>query len=198
MTNPHNDLVVLGSINDSLLSNLTRELQLERYSRHVPLRLFISSPGGSTAMALTMSRLLLSLFEHIETYNLAIVDSAAVCLFLIGSKRSAFAGSRFFLHPATLAFNESLTETQILENLRLIRSDRETMLHFYRERTRLDEAAIKQWFDVPTSLSGSEALAQGLATDLCDNIPDFAPRYLNSREEDRAPVGAAGPLEAPL
>lgn len=180
MPNSRSDLVILGAIDDSLVRHLTEELRDDRYQRHIPLRLFISSPGGSMPLALAVARLLLSLFEHIETYNLATVDSAAVCLYLTGSKRHSFAGSRFFLHPASISLTQPVTEEQLRENIRLIRSDTESMIRFYRERTNLDEATLCHWFTTPTVFTGDEAVAQGIATDLCTRIDDFSPRYLSS------------------
>ncbi len=178
MPTEHSDLVITGGIDAGMLQGLIRELQQERYQRHIPLRLFISSPGGSMPLALAMARLLLSLFDHIETYNLATVDSAAVCLFLSGSRRCCFPSSRFFLHPASLETGAAQNEAQMLENLSLIRSDTESMLSFYRERTGIDEAKLRHWFAVPTVLSCAEALAEGIATDSCHDIPGFAPHYL--------------------
>ena len=178
MPHAHSDLVLLGSIDDTLVQNLTRELQHDRYQRHIPLRLFISSPGGSMPLALTLARLLLSLFDHIETYNLATVDSAAVCLYLTGNKRHSFTSSRFFLHPASVALTQPATEERLQENLRIIRSDTASMIDFYQERTNIDEPTLRHWFATPTVLTSNEAIAQGIATDLCTDIPDFSPHYL--------------------
>lgn len=192
MPTAHSDLVLLGSIDDTLVQRLTRELQHDRYQRHIPLRLFISSPGGSMPLALTLARLLLSLFDHIETYNLATADSAAVCLYLTGSKRHSFASSRFFLHPASIAITHRATEDQLQENLRLIRSDTNAMVHFYQERTGIGQATLRQWFGVPTVLTSHEAIAHGIATDLCTDIQDFSPHYLTSDVSPQSDDTAAG------
>lgn len=189
-TPPTSDLVVLGGITDELLWRFTGELRHPRYRRRRRLRLFINSPGGSMPHALALSRLLLNLFEEIETYNLAMVDSAAVCLYLVGSKRFTFSSSRFFLHPPALASNGPASEAQMLETLSLIRSDTESMIHFYRERTGNDPAVIRRWFQEPCVLSGEEALRQHVATDLCRELPRFSPRYLTDREAISEPLQA--------
>lgn len=183
MTDKHSDLVIMGGINDALLQNLTQELQHDCYQRHIPLRLFISSPGGSMPLALTMSRMLLSLFDHIETYNLAIVDSAAVCLYLTGSKRFVFSSSRFLLHPASITLRESVTIAQMHEHIRLIRSDTESMIRFYHERTGHDDAILRRWFDKSLTMTASESIEQKIATDICSNIPNFSPRYIMINED---------------
>lgn len=197
MPNTHSDLVLLGSIDDTLVHRLTQELQHDRYQRHIPLRLFISSPGGSMPLALTLARLLLSLFDHIETYNLATVDSAAVCLFLTGEQRHSFASSRFFLHPASIPITHPATEAQLQGHLRLIRSDTSAMIDFYQERTGIDEATLRRWFATPTVLTSHEAIAQGIATDLCTSITEFSPHYLTADSSrlpgDNAPVSGAHP-----
>lgn len=183
MAYKHSDLVIMGGINDALLYNLTQELQQECYQRHIPLRLFISSPGGSMPLALTMSRMLLSLFDHIETYNFAIVDSAAVCLYLTGSKRYVFSSSRFLLHPASITLRESVNITQMHEHIRLIRSDTESMIRFYHERMEHDDATLHRWFESALVMTASEAIEQKIATDICRDIPDFSPRYLITKED---------------
>ncbi len=180
MQTEYSDLVIIGGIDDKMLQNLMLELQKDCYQRHIPLRLFISSPGGSMPLALTMSRLLISLFDHIETYNIATVDSAAVCLYLAGSQRYCFPSSRFFLHPASMEVRHPMNEEQMLENLNLIRSDTESMQTFYRERTGIKTSKLCRWFKAPTVLSAPDAIKHGIATELCDDIPDFSPHYINN------------------
>ncbi len=180
MQTEHTDLFLAGNIDDRMLQSLIQELQHERYQRHIPLRLFINSPGGSMPLALSISRLLLNLFTTIETYNMAMVDSAAVCLYLTGSKRHAFPGSRFFLHPPAIDLHEALNEVQLSEQLNLIRSDTEAMVEFYHERTALEHDALRPWFETATVLSAAEAINHGIATDLCRDIPDFSPHFLNN------------------
>lgn len=180
MQNEHSDLVIMGGISDDLIEKLIREIQKDRYQRNIPLRLFINSPGGSIPLALSISRLLLNLFDYIETYNLATVDSSAICLYLTGNKRCCFPNSRFFLHPPSISLNDHLTQNQLQENITLIRSDTKSMLNFYHERTHIETGTLESWFNHTIAFSGIESIKQNISTDICADISDFSPCYINS------------------
>ncbi len=176
----HTDLVVSGSINDMLAERLIVELQQEQYQRDIPLRLFLNSPGGSMPIALALARLLLSSFNTIETYNLATVDSAAVCLFLTGERRHAFTTSRFYLHPPTIQHDAPLSQEGIRELSLLLKSDTAAMTAFYHERTGIRQKKLASWFRHHTVLTGEQSLRERISTELCCGIHDFSPRYIQS------------------
>ncbi len=189
----HTDLVITGSITEMLAERLIEELQHERYQRDIPLRLFLNSPGGNMPVALAMSRLLLSSFETIETYNLATVDSAAVCLYLIGGKRCTFESSRFYLHPPTIPHDGPLSRENLHELSLLLHSDTEAMIAFYQERTGIDAELLRAWFQQHTVLSGPQSIEQKISTELCSAIDDFAPRYIQSPIMPLSPCPTAQP-----
>lgn len=109
------DLYISGTINRTMVDKILEELQTDYYQPEKLLRLVIDSPGGSISMALTLARLLMNCFADIHTYNMSVVDSAAVCLYLCGNKRFASPSSRFFIHPPAISVQGEQTEHQLME-----------------------------------------------------------------------------------
>ena len=179
------DLFISGSINRELVDRVLTELQKDYYQPEKLLRLVIDSPGGSIPMALTMARFLMSCFTEIHTYNLSMVDSAAVCLYLCGSKRFANSTCRFFMHPPAVEVRELQTEQQLKELLQALQTDTKSMIGFYCERTSTPRKTWERVFRNTHHMSVSDARKMDIVTDIGEVIPQFRPRVIVTATDGR-------------
>ena len=181
------DLLISGAINRELVDKLLAEVQKDYYQPDKLLRLVIDSPGGSIPLALTVARFLMNSFETIHTYSLSIVDSAAVCLFLSGSKRFAFPTSRFFMHPPGVQVHGTQTEQQLQEILQGLQTDTKCMVDFYCERTSERREIWEEFFRNTRYMPAEEAQEIGIVTDIVNHIPHFRPHTISSEREQIEP-----------
>ena len=174
------DLYISGTINRTMVDKILEELQTDYYQPEKLLRLVIDSPGGSISMALTLARLLMNCFADIHTYNMSVVDSAAVCLYLCGNKRFASPSSRFFIHPPAISVQGEQTEHQLMEFLQGLQMETRSMVEFYGERTTISRSTWEEVFRNTRYLSVAEAQEVGIVTDVCPVIPHFRPHIISS------------------
>lgn len=178
------DLLISGPINRELADKILAELQTDYYQPDKLLRLVIDSPGGSIPLALTIARFLMNCFAEIHTYSLSMVDSAAVCLYLCGSKRFASPTSRFFMHPPGVYVNETQTEQQLKELLQGLQTDTKCMIDFYCERTSPPREVWQEVFRNTRHMPTDEAQQYNIVTDVCAHIPNFQPHIISTEKGD--------------
>lgn len=174
------DLYISGNINRELIDNLLEELKKEVYQPHKCLRLVIDSPGGSISYAISLARFLMGCFPEIHTYNLNSVDSAAVCLFLAGSRRFALPSACFFMHPPSIDVTGNHTEDQLKELLQKLQADTARMIQYYAERT---PSPVETWegiFKQTKQMNAAEMQGYGVVTDICHDSPHFLPSNILS------------------
>lgn len=172
------DLVIVGSINDTMVEKLLQELQQPCYERHHVLRLLIHSPGGSLSSAMAMAGLFNACFKEIHTYNLAAIDSAAICLYLIGHKRFATVTAHFHLHPLVLPIEGNKTIEDLEAALQGLKADMKCITEFYSTRTGLPREKVKKLLQKPYLLTTKEALELGFVTEPISGLADFHPHYI--------------------
>lgn len=174
------DLYISGNINRELINNILEELKKDVYQPHKCLRMIIDSPGGSVSYAISLARFLMGCFPTIYTYNLNSVDSAAVCLFLAGSRRFALPTACFFMHPPSINVINDQTEAQLKELLQKLQADTTSMIQFYAECTSTPAATWDGVFKCTRQMSAKEMQAYGVVTDLCYEAPRFSPKIILS------------------
>ena len=181
------DLFISGAINRELVDRILAEVQTDYYQPEKLLRLVIDSPGGSIPLALTLAKFLMNCFHEVYTYNLSAVDSAAVCLYLCGSKRFANPTSRFFMHPPGVHVHGTQTAQQLKEILQGLQTDTKCMVDFYCERTSTPRKTWEEVFGKSRYMSVDEALEYGIVTGVCRDIPQFRPHIISTetRNENR-------------
>ena len=172
------DLFISGAINRELVDRILAEVQTDCYQPEKLLRLVIDSPGGSIPLALTLARFLMNCFEEIHTYNLSAVDSAAVCLYLCGSKRFANPTSRFFMHPPGVHVQGTQTEQQLNEIIQGLQTDTKCMIDFYCERTTTVRSTWQKIFRSTRHMHVTEAHKYNIVTEECERIPNFRPHIV--------------------
>lgn len=189
------DLLISGNINREMVDKILEEVQTAYYRPEKLLRLVIDSPGGSITLALTLARFLTNCFDEIYTYSLSMVDSAAVCLYLCGSKRFACPTSRFFMHPPGVPVNGIQTEQQLKELLQGLQTDTKCMVDYYCERTTVSRSTWEDVFRNTRYLSVTEAHDVGIVTEVCSVIPHFRPHIISTEGGKKTPPEIAPTVE---
>lgn len=181
------DIYISGNINRELIDNILEKLKKDVYQPHKCLRMIIDSPGGSISYAISLARFLMGCFPTIYTYNLNSVDSAAVCLFLAGSKRFALPAACFFMHPPSIDVTGNHTEDQLKELLQKLQADTARMVQYYTERT---TSPIETWesiFKQTKQMNAAEMQGYGVVTDICYESPLFLPSNILSTHATKSP-----------
>ena len=180
MKTPHTcDLLISGGMNRKLVDKILDEIQQEHYQSETRLRLVIDSPGGSVTHSIFLARVLMNSFNDIYTYNFGVVDSAAICLYLCGSKRFACPSSRFFLHPPGVKVDGIQTEEQLKNILRGLQTDTQNMVDFYTERTGVSPKTWKTIFRRTCYITADAARKFRIVTRLEPLIPEFFPKVIS-------------------
>lgn len=112
----------IGPINDSSISQLVSDLNSKKRDI-TSLTLQISSSGGSLNAGITAYNLLKAMPFPITTHNIGDTSSAAILLYLAGSKRIAENASKFMIHPVMMTINEELSLFKAAEMLHTLEAD---------------------------------------------------------------------------
>lgn len=112
------------------------------------LTICLSSPGGTPDQAFYAYEILRGLSTQIElvTHNLGTVHSAAMTIFLAGTKRYAAPGATFMVHGTTHNTGGSVTIDHVTYGLESIMSDDERAMKIMAERTGKDVENVKEWY----------------------------------------------------
>ena len=156
----------LGEVDDRNIGQLLRTMYSASQNRAQLFVLGIASPGGKTKLGMAGYWGLLSTGMNITTHNLGYVDSAAMSLFLAGSRRSAPRGSTFFIHPAMMRLGDSgvmhygaKALTRMADELE---KDNETLLDRLEERTNLKRRQAARYLHASKRFTAEEALKVGI------------------------------------
>ncbi len=106
------------------------------------LTLLFSSGGGNTDEALGLYNFFTQLPAPVHMHATGHIGSAAVTVFLAGTKRTASPLARFFFHEYDWGFDGTQTLFRIEEAVELLKSDIEIARKIMRARTRLSEKIL--------------------------------------------------------
>jgi ATP-dependent protease ClpP protease subunit len=134
------------------------------------LTILFSSEGGSTDNSLALFNFLTQLPVPVHMHGMGHIGSAAVPVFLAGSKRTCSPFARFFFHEYVWGFDGSRTLYQIDEATDLLKSDIEFARKIMRSRANLP-SKILQTLDGqadPTIVEPPEAKTYGLVEEIVE------------------------------
>lgn len=111
----------IGSINNESISNF---LTFVKNSKDISsLTVNINSLGGEVSCAIAIYNYLKSKEISIQTHNIGDVSSAAIILYLSGTKRTAEEACKFLIHPIALNVNSTINYNGASELLNTIVTD---------------------------------------------------------------------------
>jgi ATP-dependent Clp protease, protease subunit len=112
------------------------------------ITLCLSSPGGAPDQAFYAYEILVALQSQVEliTHNVSTVQSAAMMLFLAGSKRYAVPNSTFLVHKTTHDTGGSVTVDHVTKGIESIKADDQAAMAILAARTGTDLRTVRTWF----------------------------------------------------
>lgn len=136
------------------------------------LRFFISSGGGDMDSAISLYDYLKAFPSTVETIGFGRVESAAVLIFLAGSKRSAVKDCRFLLHEGLYTVGQPTNTLQMhQETLNLFKTLLDRMTEIVAKETGHEKAKIAKILRKGRTLTAVEAKDLGLVQKIIDEIP---------------------------
>lgn len=151
---------LLKVFNDSVRKNISK------------IHLLISSPGGDVNFGITLYNYIKSLPIEIYTYNIGIVDSIAVVLYCIGSKRFCSKHARFLLHNEKITIQTSqgfnLDESQLKEIEKILNSGKVMYSDILSKYISATSDDICKMMSEITIFDKQKAKEAGLVTELDD------------------------------
>jgi ATP-dependent protease ClpP protease subunit len=137
-----------------------------------------SSNGGGVNAGITLYNFLRALPAKIVMHNVGSIDSIANVIFLAASERYAAVHSSFLFHGISWGFGSgaSLTFTQLTETLSIFKREEDKIASIMAERTRMNEAEIRELFRQGESKDLRFAVDKGVIHDIRPAaIPKDAP-----------------------
>jgi len=126
------------------------------------LVLGLTSRGGDFRQGVSLANILRALPITLDTYNMGLVASSAVVLFLAGERRFAEPHSMFGFHPSSLTPEGSFTPKQLAEARARLLLDDGTEEEIITERTGMSRDAVRRIVQRSSSLNAEEALERGI------------------------------------
>jgi len=140
------------------------------------VHLMIASAGGDVGAGLYAYHALRAIETTLVTYNVGVIQSMGVILFLAGSTRRASAHTKFVIHGASWTLNASYNERALSEKLALLKADNAIMAGILAERAGIEEQDAHALVASEHVKSAKEALACGLVHEIAEpRIPRGAP-----------------------
>jgi ATP-dependent protease ClpP protease subunit len=118
---------------------------IEKGAKEVTLCL--SSSGGAPDQALYAYEVLRALPVELTTHNVGEVYSAAMTLFLAGSKRLAVPNTRFLMHRTVSTVVPPHGSDDLAFAAESIAADDVAMMNIVAERTGKEPKAVRKWFE---------------------------------------------------
>ena len=158
----------IGKIGKDGAAQLANAMHAAVYRGEKELYLGIMSPGGHTETGFALHNLVQSLGVNVTTYALGHVDSAAVPMFLAGSKRLVSPLSSVMIHkPVQNLPPASEYTATFLQFLATELSYHEKRIkEILADRTKLGETQISSFLETGKRFLPSEAVEYGLAHEI--------------------------------
>ena len=119
-----NNVVSINFVQDIDFQSCNNLIKLvEKLPSNSTLRININSLGGTVSAGIAMYNYLKSKEITVWTHNLGDVQSAAILLYLAGTKRTAEAISKFVIHPIKLNNVTNCTFHEAEELLETLKAD---------------------------------------------------------------------------
>jgi len=167
-----------GPVDSGTVHNISYWLLQQAYADVKKVKLYISSTGGDMDSAFRLYDLMKSLSMEIETVGFGQVASAAVIIFLGGSKRTITDGCSFVLHGGI--YNIGVPSAPIQAHKEAINRFNELYnknISIIAKETQKSEANVKKIIEKATLFTSNEAKKFGLVHSVSKklNIPIQTP-----------------------
>ncbi len=136
------------------------------------LRFFISSGGGDIDSAISLYDYLKAFPSTVETIGFGRVESAAVLIFLAGSKRSVVKDCRFLLHEGLYTLGQPTNTLHVHEEtLNLFRTLLDRVTEIVASETSHQMNEVAKILREGRTFTAVEAKEFGLVQEIIDEIP---------------------------
>lgn len=145
------------------------------------VELSLACGGGSIMAGLALYNALRGMPFDLHTHNIASVDSAALLIFLAGSKRFATPISSFHFHEVAWSFaaKDDLPLTVISDAQRWLKLHQSIMAEAVSKVTSLDKDAVLDMMDRGATLNAEEAKRCGMVHEIRDiEFPSMCLRWV--------------------
>lgn len=152
--------------------------------------LLLSSPGGDAFHGLSAYNYLKGLPISFTTHNFGTVDSIAVVLYCVGSRRLCVPQAQFLLHGVSIAFEqgESLEESQLEERLKEMRIDAENIARVIAANTGKTVQEVTSAMQTRTTLNPEEAKAWGLVHEIKAALFEIGSEVISIQLQQTSPT----------
>lgn len=153
----------VGMVDLKSIDHLLQTVNVAHHEGVEQLILGIASPGGRTKNAMLAHNYLISTGMKIATHNLGFVDSAAMWLFLAGSKRSAAPGSSFFIHAAAAQLSSNFYgQSALIERAMDLKNDDQLLTNVLTSRTSMKRRQVQSCLRQARRIDDKEAHDLGI------------------------------------
>jgi ATP-dependent protease ClpP protease subunit len=152
--------------------------------------LLISSPGGDAFHGLSAYNYLKGLPLTFTTHNFGTVDSIAIVLYCVGSRRLCAPQAQFLLHGVSVSFEqgESLEESQLEERLKEMRIDAENIARVIAANTGKTVQEVASAMQTRTTLNPEEAKAWGLVHEIKAELFEIGSEVISIQLQQNPPT----------
>lgn len=162
----HTVIGFVQSIDPDPIRRLLIDMETLRKEGVTKVTLAISSFGGSPEQGFHAYTFLRALPIELTTYNLHTVQSAAIPLFLAGSKRIATPGSTFMMH-GTVRGSIPNNPTDLLHYLAALNeAEDQRSVQLVAERTEQEVEVVREWFSGQKLRDTAFAVQFGIAQEV--------------------------------
>jgi ATP-dependent Clp protease protease subunit len=170
---------ILGEVDSSLYELVQAIIDCNREDKGLapekrqPIRLVMTSPGGSLDVEQTLTAVIEASVTPIHCIAIGMCASAASMIYLSGHKRFATKNASFLFHQGGCENLEG-TYQQIVAFMEKYQADIEEMSKFYKEHTKFPEDVIDEklsegdWY-----ISSEEAKANGIVDEIITSLDIF-------------------------
>ena len=134
---------------------------------HEPIELYINSPGGEATSGMAVyQHITLKMKSPVYTYCIGTAASMASLLFLSGSKRYMYEGTKIVLHSPLSISDKYEKIAQLNNRLRTLEKTKDMTCRIISERTGHSIEETNDVIDKESVFSAEEAISYGLATEI--------------------------------
>ena len=142
------------------------------------VRLLLSTPGGSVMHGMNLYTVLRGMPFKLVTHNVGNVDSIGNAVFLAGAERYASPHSTFMFHGVgfDVQAQARFEEKVLRERLQSVEADQKRIGSVILDRTKLDDATVRQLFLEAQTKDAAYAVGCGIVHEVRDvQIPAGVP-----------------------
>jgi len=161
---------LIGDVDAESMGTLMQELMILDAESNEPIELYINSAGGMVTSGMAVYRYMTDCMKSpIYTYCIGLAASMASLLYLAGTKRFIYEGTRIILHDPSSIATSSEKPGELKGRLKSLEIAREMICHIIAYRTGHPFDEIAEIIKNDMICEADEALEFGLATEIIKN-----------------------------